>query len=340
MRALVLSYHVEPTMDAIRRRADARWPGDICVVDTQQYPGEVGLTVEQDGPSIRARLHLPEGDVDLSDLRGVWTHRFAESELLPAAWPADLRKATLGEAEAVLLGALAALPGVIHVNAGPLDAQAQHKLLLHELGARAGLTVPATCAGTEAPLARAFGAGRDLVYKHINALKVPGKRGAALFTTRVKPELLADDASMRLCPVLLQQEIRKARELRVVVVGRETFSVSIDPSTVRDAEVDWRVGRFEHADHWQRDVLNPDVEACLFRLMDTLGLQYGAADIIRTPEGEHVFLEVNPSGGFLWVDRAHDGAVIDAILDLLVDPSLRRPLRFPTVAPASPLLPA
>ena len=30
--------------------------------------------------------------------------------------------------------------------------------------------------------------------------------------------------------------------------------------------------------------------------MEALGLRFGAIDFIRTPEGEHVFLEVNPSG--------------------------------------------
>ena len=36
-----------------------------------------------------------------------------------------------------------------------------------------------------------------------------------------------------------------------------------------------------------------------------LGILFGAFDFIVTPEGEHVFLEVNPAGQFLWVEEAN-----------------------------------
>jgi hypothetical protein len=36
--------------------------------------------------------------------------------------------------------------------------------------------------------------------------------------------------------------------------------------------------------------------------MADLGLNYGAIDIIVTPDGRHVFLEVNPVGEFFWLE--------------------------------------
>lgn len=36
--------------------------------------------------------------------------------------------------------------------------------------------------------------------------------------------------------------------------------------------------------------------------MGALDLQFGCIDLVRTPAGEHVFLEVNPSGQWLWLD--------------------------------------
>jgi hypothetical protein len=39
--------------------------------------------------------------------------------------------------------------------------------------------------------------------------------------------------------------------------------------------------------------------------MRSLGILFGAFDFIVTPEGEHVFLEVNASGQFLWVEEAN-----------------------------------
>jgi glutathione synthase/RimK-type ligase-like ATP-grasp enzyme len=34
-----------------------------------------------------------------------------------------------------------------------------------------------------------------------------------------------------------------------------------------------------------------------------LGLSYGAIDMIVTPEGEFIFLEVNPHGAWLWIEN-------------------------------------
>src|SRR6267378_654 len=36
---------------------------------------------------------------------------------------------------------------------------------------------------------------------------------------------------------------------------------------------------------------------------ELLGLAFGCIDLIVTPEGEHIFLEVNEMGQFLWVEQ-------------------------------------
>jgi len=41
------------------------------------------------------------------------------------------------------------------------------------------------------------------------------------------------------------------------------------------------------------------VQEKLLQLMRALGLEYGAIDMRRTPDGEYVFFEVNPAGQFL-----------------------------------------
>jgi D-alanine-D-alanine ligase-like ATP-grasp enzyme len=38
-------------------------------------------------------------------------------------------------------------------------------------------------------------------------------------------------------------------------------------------------------------------------LMRKLGLNYGALDFCITPEGEHVFFEINCAGQYLWVEE-------------------------------------
>lgn len=47
----------------------------------------------------------------------------------------------------------------------------------------------------------------------------------------------------------------------------------------------------------------PDqVVSGIHRLMSRLGLVYGALDFRVRPDGEHVFLEINPAGQWLFIE--------------------------------------
>jgi hypothetical protein len=90
---------------------------------------------------------------------------------------------------------------------------------------------------------------------------------------------------------------------------------------VEEARLDWRAagGRIRV----EPDRLPPAVEEGCLRLMESLGILFGAFDFIVTPEGEHVFLEVNPAGQFLWVEEANpELALLAPFVDFLLS---RRP---------------
>ena len=66
------------------------------------------------------------------------------------------------------------------------------------------------------------------------------------------------------------------------------------------------------------------METKLLHLMDRLDLNYGAIDIIVTPDGRHVFLEINPVGEFFWLELRPGFAISDAIADVLLGKCARR----------------
>lgn len=51
--------------------------------------------------------------------------------------------------------------------------------------------------------------------------------------------------------------------------------------------------------------------------MDELGLVYGALDFVVTPDGQWVFLEVNPGGQFGWLQLYTGLSMTDALADVL-----------------------
>jgi glutathione synthase/RimK-type ligase-like ATP-grasp enzyme len=59
------------------------------------------------------------------------------------------------------------------------------------------------------------------------------------------------------------------------------------------------------------------VEAALLRLMDELGLVFGAIDLKLADNGEPVFLEINPQGQFLYVEIRTGLPISDALAEYL-----------------------
>ena len=58
--------------------------------------------------------------------------------------------------------------------------------------------------------------------------------------------------------------------------------------------------------------------------MRRLGLLYGAIDLVETPDGRHVFLELNPSGEFFWLEQQPGLPISAALADILLGLAPRR----------------
>jgi glutathione synthase/RimK-type ligase-like ATP-grasp enzyme len=151
-----------------------------------------------------------------------------------------------------------------------------------------------------------------------------GGRELVVFTSPVKPEDLTDLSGLSLCPATFQEMIPKALELRATVVGDRVMSASIDSQSSERAANDWRRDGLRLIQDWRPYQLPQEVEEKILRLMDYFVLNYGAVDIIVTPDGRHVFLEVNPAGEFFWLERSPGLPISDAIADVLLGRSYRR----------------
>jgi len=80
--------------------------------------------------------------------------------------------------------------------------------------------------------------------------------------------------------------------------------------------LDWRRAYDELV--FESDTLPDGIAERCFALLDRLGLVFGCLDFIVTPAGEHVFLEVNQTGQFLFVEEATGQPQLDAFTELLI----------------------
>jgi glutathione synthase/RimK-type ligase-like ATP-grasp enzyme len=124
-----------------------------------------------------------------------------------------------------------------------------------------------------------------------------------ILTNKLTPENFNDNVALNVAPVTSQKYIDKAYELRVTVVGRKLFAVKIDSQRSDTSRIDWR--RYDMANTPYTPYELPlSIEHLCQKIMDYYQLNYAAIDMIKTPEGDYVFLEINGNGQFLWIEDA------------------------------------
>ena len=197
-------------------------------------------------------------------------------------------------------------------------ARAEHKLAQLRCAQQLGFTIPDTLATNCPEAARHFARNRDIVAKTVvGSGLVINDIDHAIFTTRVAPEDLSADSAIQACPIIFQNRIRTQFDLRVTVVGSQIFAARIIVRDRTEMDVDWR--KIDPARvYYQRHLLPRELEAKCSKLVAAFDLMYGALDFVVTSEGEHVFLELNPTGQWGWIERALKMPITNAILDTLV----------------------
>ena len=295
--------------------------------DTDRYPTDVRLTAYH-GTSGDERLTLTseEGEFDLREVTAIWHRRLNFGADLPAGLDRQLRHASLGETSAAAHGMLSSLKcfrmdHLHHIR------HAENKQLQLQVARELGLLTPRTLTTNDPVAVRAFAKSCEggMVTKMLSSFAIyeDGKE-LVVFTNPVKPDDLADLSGLSLCPATFQELLPKALEIRATVVGHRVMSASVDSQVSARAAHDWRRDGVRMIQDWRPYQLPNDEEEKILRLMDYFSLNYGAIDIILTPDDQHVFLELNPSGEFFWLERTPGLPVSEAIADVLLGHSLRR----------------
>ena len=328
MSVLIITHSDDNECVARVTEAIASKGGHTIRFDTDRYPTDVRLTAYYGGPGDeRLTLTNEEGEFDLREVKAVWHRRISFGAQLPAKLDKQLRHASLGEASAAAHGMLASLKAfrmdhLHHIR------NAENKQLQLQVAREIGLDTPRTLTTNDPTAARAFAKSCEdgIVTKMLSSFAIfeEGKE-LVVFTNPVKPEDLEDLSGLSLCPATFQESLPKSLEIRATVVGHRVMSAAIDSQASARATHDWRRDGVRLLRDWRPYQLPLGTEEKILRLMDYFSLNYGAIDIILTPDEKHVFLELNPCGEFFWLERAPGLPISEAIADLLLDQT-RRPL--------------
>ncbi|MBA3450536.1 MAG: hypothetical protein H0T18_04920 [Chloroflexia bacterium] len=161
----------------------------------------------------------------------------------------------------------------------------------------------------------------------VKALALPAilaeDRAAAIFTHLVTENDLTNIDSVRFGPTLLQEFVEKRMDVRVTVIGDELFAVGIEPTHREEARVDFRRVDAFALPHTVL-TLPASIHTLCLDLVRRFDLMFGAIDLLLTPDGEYVFLEINPNGQWLWLEWATGVPLTHALCDLLTGASQER----------------
>ena len=120
------------------------------------------------------------------------------------------------------------------------------------------------------------------------------------------------------------------RELRITVAGERVFAAEF-----RTELVD---GRLDRASAYAPHTLPRSVERALLVLLERLSLPFATVDLRIDRDGEYRFLELNPTGQFLWIEIRTGMPISAAVADLLLETAQRHETDVTRSGP-SPLLP-
>lgn len=142
-----------------------------------------------------------------------------------------------------------------------------------------------------------------------------------LLTRRARGAEIGDDSTLVRCPLFLQEEIDKAEEIRIMVIGDSHHAISIswqDRSVSEIAKLDWRRAEPEDLVLTPTHVPRSILEGCR-SLMQTHNLDLAAFDFIVDDEDAFWFLEYNPSFQWMWLDDELAAPVTRDVVGLIED---------------------
>jgi glutathione synthase/RimK-type ligase-like ATP-grasp enzyme len=321
---LIVTNAWEPTADRVIRRLTKM--GQPWVrFNTNDFPTKARVSLGSEQAS--ALMVNGSGKrIDLSAVRSAWLWKYGEYELPEGVSPVE-SKYIHHQCQTVMHSAYRTLQDrAFMLNVNERNHAANDKPRQLSLAPRLGLQIPPTLVTNSPEEAKAFCARHSQVaYKSIGLPVLFDKHGEAatpprmIYTNILSEKDVSELEQLQWCPAILQAYVPKRFEVRVTIVGNQVFAAELHSqahgATATDYRRTWNESvKISHRVH----ALPPKVAESCLAMTREFGLAYSAIDMIFTPEGEYVFLEMNPTGMYAWIEDATELPISDAIAAMLV----------------------
>lgn len=207
------------------------------------------------------------------------------------------------------------------INNRANSKRAENKALQLEMAKEFNFIIPKTiisnCVKDVANYFETNGVNR-CIYKSFSPYMPPSAKFA--YTTEIDLNNLSESdhqETIDVTPGIFQELIETSYELRVTVVGTEVFAVRIDTPANNKNNTDWRISIFKNK--YTKTSLDEMLESTLLEYHKKLGLFFAAYDFIVDTNDNVFFLEVNPSGQWMWLEQELDLPISKSIAQGLIN---------------------
>ncbi|MEM9340685.1 MAG: MvdC/MvdD family ATP grasp protein [Bacteroidota bacterium] len=280
-------------------------------INLDAFPRDFEINKEIHQNQFRASIrHIPSStEVDFKDIGAVWTRKPADFTFLSEDLINQEKAYADQETDHVLNSLLYSLD-CYWMNHPLAVRSALWKGEQSIRAAKMGFKIPMSLITNKPESVRQFveEVKDEVIFKAMSSPFLGAEKVAedeqvvtGLGTTIVTEDHMQNVASVKEVPCYFQEYIAKKFELRVTIIGEHVFAAKIDSQQSELTKIDFR--DFSAEIQYEPFDLTDEMKVRCRDFVHSYDLQYGAMDIIVTPEDEYVFLENNPGGEFLFVQQ-------------------------------------
>lgn len=291
---------------------------------TEQFPHEANITLQMQGDHFDGIIRTPDREVSLRDVTGIWHRRPGAVTPHPDMDPLYERYALM-ESIDLLDGLYRALWDRRWVSPPHILRASSHKVFQLRLAGSMGLTVVPTIVTNNPDEAAEFfhRVGKQMIYKTLRQIAVAyddeAKSAYGIFTTLIgEAELEEHLESVKYIPCLFQKLVPKKYELRINVIGNYVWATALHTQEIEDPEAKIDFRRWTEQVRHEPVILPPEIERICLKMTRDLGLRMSSIDFIVTPDDDYVFLELNPSAQWAWIEHMVGFPLRTALVDELL----------------------
>lgn len=278
--------------------------GHNCITwNTTWFPWKNSVSWDSNG---RSHFRVLGCEFALDEISAIWWRRYRPATISPMIIDSHVKQFCSSESSALLQGIFYHSEKVI--NSPMRERAASLKQAQLVAATRHGIRIPRTIISNDGAAIRRFVQSEKATICKTLICDYPHS-----VPTRVcSVDDFANDEEVALAPIIVQELVPCALDIRVCIVGDQIFCAELWRKNRE--EVDWRMT----PSGWKPHLMPKDLMDQLQTLVRYFGLDMASIDLRLTPEGDYYFFEINPSGQFLFLEIDAGLPVSDAVASLLI----------------------